>query len=86
MLHFFSGESGYSFSGSWPYLVNMCLEYRMHVYILIVVQKTVLTYIMEKWRIVTSAFLEGFRKSSHWRKQVSDLFMFTGWFTLQVGQ
>ena len=34
---------GYSFSGSWLHLVSMRLKHRMHVYLLIVVQKTVLT-------------------------------------------
>ena len=43
MLHCFSDGGGYSFSGSWLHLVSMRLEYRMRVYLLIVVQKTVLT-------------------------------------------
>ena len=42
--------------------------------------------LLEKWRMVTSAFVEDFRKSSHQRKQVSDLFTLTGWVTLKGGQ
>ena len=41
--HCFRDGGGYSFSGSWLHLVSMRLEYRMCVYLLIVVKKTVLT-------------------------------------------
>ena len=43
MLHCFSDGGGYSFSGSWLHLVSMRLEYRMRVYLLIVVVLTLYT-------------------------------------------